>query len=104
MISLTPAQHLMAWCIQDLTEVLDRAPTLGELAAEFDTGKNTVCRLLDTLADRGWMEKRRLYQPRGPIALLARVEPLPDSDLELMPSARVLRFEDDPRPVANRNL
>jgi SOS-response transcriptional repressor LexA len=94
MISLTPAQHLMAWCIQDLTQALGRAPTLGELAAEFDTGKNTIHRTLDALEARGWLRPRLRERPgcktRCPIELLGTVAPLPDCEFELLPNAVAL--------------
>lgn len=79
---LTRPQLEVANIIAELTDVLRRPPTCGEVAREMDVRKSVVSRYANSLQDRGWLA------PVGPgkkrtLELIERPAPLPDCAVEI---------------------
>lgn len=78
--SLTPVMQDCARVIGELTDALGRAPSVAAVAREMDLCKSRCWFVIQSLVERGWVERRGrgkrlvlLYRPppivEGPVAL-----------------------------------
>lgn len=55
--------------IAELTKLEGRPPSIAEIGAELDARASNVKRLLDCLAERGWIARRPPNKPRSTVLL-----------------------------------
>ena len=91
-MSLTLKQLDCARVIAELTTVLGRAPSMSEIANELDALPGEAYRLVDGLAERGWLPQRAKDEARD-LTLLHEPPPIEECRIELTDHGRAFLAE-----------